>query len=308
MLRGGEAMGAATSQERLGLLFAMLCALNGAFVPAVAKLTTGRATPLFVAAATSAVSALAAVLLLAWRGEFAWLTRPRIGWRLLLIAALATTAANLLFFAGASRSSAIVATLCLQVEPAYALLLAWLALGHRPTRRRLLATAALLAGIGLALGATEFETSGGVWLLLATPLCWQLSHLIVLRGLVGVPALVVTSARYLHGGALLVLAWLALEGPAALPPLVELRALAPWLVLQGAVLGYAGTLAWYLAIARLDLARATAIVVPTIPLLAIGASFALLGEIPTARQWLGLGLTAIGIAVFVTGKGVTGER
>ncbi len=290
----------AERDERLGLLFAMLCALNGAFVPAVAKLTTGRATPLFVAAATSAVSAVAAVLLLAWRGEFAWLMRPRIGWRLLSIAALATAAANLLFFAGASRSSAIVATLCLQIEPAYALVLAWLVLGHRPTRRRVLATAALLAGIGLAVGATELETSGGVWLLLATPLCWQLSHLIVLRGLVGVPALVVTSARYLHGGIMLVLAWAALEGAATLPPLTELRALAPWVVVQGAVLGYAGTLAWYLAIARLDLARATAIVVPTIPLLAIGASFALLGEVPTPRQWLGLGLTAIGIAVFVS--------
>ncbi len=295
-------------EERLGLLFALLCALNGAFVPAIAKLTTGRATPLFVAAASSAVAAVAAGVLLAWRGEFAWLTRPRVGWRLLLIAALATTAANLLFFAGASRSSAIVATLCLQIEPAYALVLAWLVLGHRPTPRRLLATAALLAGIALAVGATELETSGGVWLLLATPLCWQLSHLVVLRGLGGVPALVVTSARYLHGGALLVLAWLALEGPAALPPLVDLRALAPWLVLQGAVLGYAGTLAWYLAIARLDLARATAIVVPTIPLLSIGASFALLGEVPTLGQWLGLGLTAVGIAVFVTGKGVTGDR
>ena len=39
--------------QRSGLLFAGLCALNGAFVPAVAKFTTDRADPLFVAAATT---------------------------------------------------------------------------------------------------------------------------------------------------------------------------------------------------------------------------------------------------------------
>jgi len=39
-------------QERIGLVCAALCALNGAFVPAVAKLTTNAASPLFVATAT----------------------------------------------------------------------------------------------------------------------------------------------------------------------------------------------------------------------------------------------------------------
>ena len=44
-IRGGR--------RRLGLLFAGLCALNGAFVPAVAKLTTARGDALFVATVTT---------------------------------------------------------------------------------------------------------------------------------------------------------------------------------------------------------------------------------------------------------------
>jgi drug/metabolite transporter (DMT)-like permease len=295
-------------EERLGLLAAALCALNGAFIPAVAKLTTGRASPLLVAAASNLFAAVAAFALMAVRGELHWLVeRPR-AWRLLAIAALGTGAAHLLLYVGASRTTAIVTTLCLQIEPAYSLLLAWLVLGHRPTPRRLVATVVLLAGIALAVGASAIETSLGVWFLLATPLCWQASHLVVLRGLVGVPAIVLTSGRYVYGGLLLTLLWLVAEGPAALPAQGTLSSLTPLLVLQGLVLSYGGTLMWYLAIARIDLARATAIVVPSIPLLSLGASFVLLGEVATATQWAGMGLTAAGILVFVTDrKGVSGD-
>jgi drug/metabolite transporter (DMT)-like permease len=97
--------------------------------------------------------------------------------------------------------------------------------------------------------------------------------------------------------------WAAIEGPATLPAPGALRALAPLLAVQGCVLGYGGTLLWYLAIARIDLARATAIVVPSIPLLSLAASFVLLGEVATAAQWVGLVLTAAGIAAFVTDEG-----
>jgi drug/metabolite transporter (DMT)-like permease len=287
------------ASERLGLFFAVACAINGAFVPAVAKLTTGRADALLVAALSNACAGLAALLVLGLRRQLAPLVAPRLAPSLVLIATLGTALAHYCFYLGASRTSAIVATLCLQVEPAYALLLSWLVLGHRPTPRRLAATALLLGGIALALGASAFETSTGVWLLLFTPLCWQVSHLVVLRRLVGTPAVVLSGARYLYGGAMLLALWAV--GGAASPPAAELTSLLPLLAVQGTVLGLGGTLLWYEAIARLDLTRATAIVVPLIPLLSLAASFALLGEVATPRQWLGLGLTAFGILLFVTG-------
>ena len=286
-------------EERIGLVAAALCALNGAFIPAVAKLTTGHASPMLVAAASNLCAGLAALALLAARGELRWLVeRPR-AWRFVAIAALGSAAAHLFLYFGASRTTAIVTTLCLQIEPAYSLLLSWLVLGHRPTPRRVFATVLLLAGIALAVGAGAVESSLGVWFLLATPLCWQASHLVVLRGLVGVPAIVLTSARYFYGGLLLAAMWAMFEGRPSLPPGGELWSLTPLLILQGLILSYGGTLMWYLAIARIDLARATAIVVPSIPLLSLAASFLLLGEVATSRQWAGLVLTAVGILVFV---------
>jgi len=99
--------------------------------------------------------------------------------------------------------------------------------------------------------------------------------------------------------------WL-LSGAAA-PHGAELATALPWLALQGVVLSYLGTLAWYRAITRLDLARTTAIVVPSIPLLSLAASFALLGEVPSAQQWAGLLLTGAGVVAFVTAPHATSE-
>ena len=287
-------------QERLGLAFAALCALNGAFVPAVAKLTTARADPLLVATATSAVAGVCALLLLTATGELRHLAERRTAPRLVAIGALGTALAHLLFYAGARRTTAIETVLCLQVESVYALFLARLFLGHPLTPRRLGAVAAILAGIALALNPSGLSGWLGVALLLATPLGWQTSHLIVLRGLGHVPPRALAGARYLFGGAILAAVWTASGGIERLPPPTELKSLVPILVAQGALLSFVGTLFWYETITRLDLARSTAIVVPSVPLLSLGASFALLGEVAQPRQWLGLLLTAAGVLAFVT--------
>lgn len=282
------------------MLCAAYCAANGAFVPAFAKLTTDRAAPLFVAAATTLCAAFCAGGVLHLRGELRLLvTRPFGGW-LFVVGGLGTAAAFLLFFRGAQHASAIDTVLCLQSEPVYSLLLAWLVLGHRPTRRRLGAIGVLLAGILLAVGAHGSATSSGIWMLLATPLCWQLSHLIVLRTLIGVPPSVLAGARYIDGGAILALLWVAGGGLSALPPRPAVLGVAPLLAFQGAVLSYLGTLVWYQALTRLDLARTTAIVVPSVPLLSLVATFLLLGEVPSITQGFGLVLTAAGVLAFVT--------
>jgi drug/metabolite transporter (DMT)-like permease len=274
-------------------------------VPAFAKLTTGRADAFFVAAATGLFAGLACAALLAARGELAELWRPGRWPELVGLGALGTGLAFFLFFAGAARTTAIETALVLQVEPAYSLLLTWLAFGHRPTLRRVGALVVILAGIALALGARTLSASTGIAILMATPLCWQLSHLLALKRLPGTSPVVLTGARYVYGGVLLGLAYLLRGGP--WPPAAELATLLPILALQGIVLSMVGTLLWYQTLLRLDLGRATAIVVPSIPLLSLGASFLLLGEVATPRQWLGLLLTAAGVLAMVTGPAARGR-
>ena len=57
----------------------------------------------------------------------------------------------------------------------------------------------------------------------------------------------------------------------------------------------------------LDLARTTAIVVPSIPILSLGASFLLLGEVASAREWAGLLLCVGGVSIFVTAPHAAGS-
>lgn len=287
-------------QERRGLIYAALCAVNGAFVPSFAKLTTDRGDAFFVAAMTSLCAGLCAFMVLGVRRELRVLVSPRSGPRLAVIGMLGTAAASYLFFVGASTTSAIDTVLCLQTEPAYSLVLSWLFLGHRPSARRVAAIVVLMAGIVLAIGTEGFSGSTGTWLLLATPLCWQASHLVTLRGLRGVEPPVLTGARYIYGGAMLAVLYVVLGDSGSRPPVGAWPAIMPLLAAQGIILAYAGTLLWYNAIARLDLARSTAIVVPSIPVLSLAATFLLLGETPTVQQLLGLLLTAAGVFAFVT--------
>ncbi len=293
--------------ERAGLLFAGLCAADAAFAASFAKLTTGAADALFVAMATTLFGAAFAIVHLGGRGELGRLVAREHVAGLALIGALGTGLAFLLYYGGASRASGIETALCIQIEPAYSLSLSWLALGHRPTRRRVIATLAILIGIAIAIGIERARASPGVWLLLATPFVWQLSHLVVLRGLPGVPPHVLTGARYVYGGGMLMLLWLLQDGPSRLGAVEGWSRLLALLAVQGVILSYAGTLLWYNAIARLDLARATSIVVPSIPVLSFAAGFAILGEVPSLREWIGLAITLAGVIAFVTGPGVADD-
>ena len=282
-------------EERLGLLAAALCALSGAFVPALAKLTTGRADALFVAAASNLCAAGAALPLLAWRGELRWSSRGR-----------APAASVRHRRARHRRRASAVLPRCQpnQCDCRHAL----------PADR-----ARVRAGPGVASARTSAD---------AAPACRDLvaagRHRVRHRrsapsgvggrvAAAGDAALLAAFASHraapaggrraarAHRRALCVRrcgAGAGLAGDrrrATLPASSALASLLPLLAVQGCVLGYVGTLFWYQAITRLDLARTTAIVVPAIPLLSFAASFLLLGEVASPRQWLGLLLTAAGI-------------
>jgi drug/metabolite transporter (DMT)-like permease len=252
----------------------------------MARLTTEHGDPLFVAAVTTAFAGLAAAGVLWARGEIRALFVGRDALPLFWLGALGTMLPNLLFFLGTARTSALDAVLCLQTEPAFSLLLAWLVLGHRLTLRRALSAAVLLAGIAFAMSGHSTPDPVGIGMLLATPLAWQLSHLLVLRRLAAVKPEVLTGARYVWGSLWLgsVTAVFALGTGHSLLPASVSEAQLPILALQGILLSFVGTMLRYQAIARLDLARATAIVVPSIPLLTLATAFAIVGEVPTLRQ------------------------
>ncbi len=288
--------------ERAGLGFAGLCVLSGAFVAPVARLSTEGGDALFVATATTLLAGLTAAVVLLAKGQLRSLVSGRDALPLVMLGALGTMIPNLLFFLGTARTSALDAVLCLQTEPAFSLLLAWLVLGHRLTLRRVFSVAVLLIGIVCAMTGDSIRDPLGISMLLAAPLAWQLSHLLVLRRLTGARPELLTGARYVWGGICLgfTAAVFCLVTDRPLLPASPTEAQLPLLALQGIVLSYCGTMLWYQAIARLDLARATAIIVPSIPVLTLVTAFVIVGEVPSLRQVVGLCIVAGGVLSFVS--------
>jgi drug/metabolite transporter (DMT)-like permease len=285
-----------------GLAFAAYCVVNSSFVPAVAKLTTSHADGLTIALFTSAFAALVSLGLLVVQGKLRLLLRD-FGW-LVLIGTLGTAVAFLLYYSGARRVTAVETALCVQTEPIYSLIGTRFVLGYPTAKRRIAAVTAIAAGIALAIGMAPTSPLLGLGFLLATPLAWQMSHWVALKRLPVFDPQQLSGARYVYGSLALGAAWLALDGPAALPPRSDLGSFLPIVALQGAVLSFGGTLAWYAAVKRLDLPRATAIVVPSAPILSLFVSYLVLGEHVSVREVCGFLLAAAGVLTFALNPSV----
>jgi drug/metabolite transporter (DMT)-like permease len=293
--------------EIAGLAAAAYCVANSSFVPTVAKLTTAYASGLTIALFTSAFAGVVSVALLAARGELALLYPRRDLATLVAIGALGTGLAFLLYYSGAKRVSAIETALCVQTEPIYSLIGTYLVLGYPASKRRIFAVTAIAGGIALAIGTAPVSGWLGLGLLLATPLAWQSSHWVALRRLREFNPIQLSAARYVYGPLVLLPIWFAVAGPETLPARAQLTGFLPGVALQGMVLSFGGTLAWYAAVKRLDLTRATAIVVPSAPIVSLFVSYLVLGEQPTLRQVIGFGMTAAGVLTFVLAPSVTRE-
>jgi drug/metabolite transporter, DME family len=294
--------------EAAGLSLAAYCVVSSSFSPAAAKLTTSLASGFTIALFTSLFAALVVVTLLAWRGELRLLVPRAELPTLFAIGALGTGVAFAMFYSGAQRVTAIETALCVQTEPIYSLIGTRLVLGYPMPKRRVAAVIAIAGGIALAIGTRPTSGWLGLGLLLATPLAWQISHWIALKNLKEFNPLQLSAARYVYGSIVLGVTWLCFEGISGLPSRADVASFLPGVALQGMVLSFGGTFAWYGAVKRLDLTRTTAIVVPSAPIVSLLVSYLVLGEQASLRQLVGFGTTALGVLAFALSPSVASHE
>lgn len=284
---------------RVGLILAVVNTVIGAMQPVVTRYGALRIDPLLLCAGTVGVASLCIAPVLYRAGELRLLFSRRYTLRLFAISAVGTIATTFSLIYGLREVKAITGVLLLQTEPIYSLLLATLVVGERPSLRQVAATAAILAGISLAVG-----TGGGVAgttaiALLMTPLFWQTSHVLCLPVMPPLSPTCIAGARYIFAAIVLapVLVW---SGSANLTQLAA-PAPAAVILLTGTVIYAIGSSTWYGAISRLSLAWTTALVVPGIPLLTILFAIAFLGEKVSARELAGIAIAIAGVIALVLG-------
>lgn len=215
---------------------------------------------------------------------------PREQWPRLIIAGFLSIAAfNILLafaqlMAPTSRAAILTFTM-----PIWATLLALPILGERFDRRRLL-------GLGLGISGLvcldlplirSGQFSPGLALALLAALSWALGTIVTKRWPVAAPALTIAAWQLLVGGVAAGLGMLVFEGlpvPKLLSP--KVAAALSFHILGAQALAY---FLWFVVVARLPagIASLGTLMVPAVGVL---GSVLLLGERPTATDWLGLAL------------------
>jgi drug/metabolite transporter (DMT)-like permease len=296
----GQSLRAApASQFGLGLTMAIATTVIAAFQPVAMRYGALHIDPLLFSATAVASAAVCATIVLGYAGELRWLVDRRYAPRLLVLSLTGTLATSLLLIYGLRRIDAVAGVILLESEPIYSLVLATIFLGERPSRRQMLATAGILAGIGSVFGGRAFSPLYAAALVLFTPLFWQISHVISLRVMPPLRPLCVTGARYIFAAIVLIVLTVLIDHRSAAQLMNGEAMLAA--ILTGAFIYFGGSLTWYGAISRLSLTWTTAFVIPGVPILSFAFAVAFLGERPSVRELLGITIAIGGVAALVTG-------
>jgi len=304
----GEAAGRRISRAhersrafKAGVALAVANTIIGAGQPALTRWGAVNLDPLLFCTGAVVIAAVCSISLLQMRGELKLLFDRRFRLRLAAMSAVGTIATSLLVTFGMTRINAIAATILLQTEPVYSLLLAVVVVKERPSGRQLLATATILVGIASVFGAGgTFSPMWAATMVLITPLFWQSSHVMGLRLMPPLSPLTVTAGRMVYAALGLGLL-LILTRPGTLPQAAGPQAMAV-IAVTGFFIYFLSALTWYGAISRLSLAWTTALVVPAIPLLSILFAIVFLGEHATSREILGVLIAIAGVLALVLGS------
>jgi len=271
------------SEFGVGLAMAVATTVIAALQPVVMRYGSLKADPLFFSTVAMVAAALSAALVAGWKGELNQIFARPYAPRLFALSLTGSLATSLLLIYGLHQIDAVAAVILLESEPVYSLILGTMFLRERPSTRQLLATAAILAGIGSVFGAGRaFSPFTAAAMVFVTPLFWQISHVISLGVMPPLRPLCVTCARYVYAALVLVVVALIVDRGA----FGELGNRDVMLAagFTGAFVYFAGSLTWYGAISRLSLTWTTAFVIPGVPLLSFAFAIIFLGERPNLRE------------------------
>jgi O-acetylserine/cysteine efflux transporter len=188
-----------------------------------------------------------------------------------------------------------------QSEPVYSLLLSTIFVGESPSERQMLATAAILVGIGSVFaGSGSYSPLWASAIIFTTPLFWQASHVMGLKLMPPLTPTSITGGRFLYASIVLT-AMLLIFRRDSIVQLADPISLGV-IVVTGFFIYLLSGLTWYGAINRLSLAWTTALVVPGIPILSILFAVMFLGERAAAREVVGILISVSGVLTLVLGS------
>lgn len=265
--------------------------LAGLF-PVITKYGVGFINPLFFAAISALIGAGFMLIFLKFRKELRQLFSKELLLNLFLIGLFGTFLSSIVFFFGSTMTSGINASILLQVEPIYSIVLSFFLLSELIRKKQVAITLLILSGTIIVLYNGVLSINMGDILILLTPLFWQIGHVVARKTLEKTSSYVVSGARVFYGGILLFILSL-------IPGFSEYEFLTdPGIMLifvfQGIIVYVGSMIVWYEAIGRINLSKATAIIAPY-PIFSVILAWIFLGETVSIYQLAGLAIIIAGI-------------
>jgi len=269
----------------------------GATQPVLTRYAALRLDPILFCAAVTTIAAMCALPILYRNGELRLLFDRRYARWLIAMSMTGTVMTSLTLIYGMRHIDAVAAVILLETEPVYSLILSVVVIGERPSPRQLLATAAILIGIGsVFFSGNAFSPMFAATLVFISPFFWQTSHVLGLRVMPPLTPISVAGARFIFAACVFIPMFLIrlflMQPGASIAPLRDPSMLMV-ICATGFFVYFLSALTWYGAISRLSLSWTTALVVPGVPLISMLFAMMFLGEHPTSREITGV-LIAIG--------------
>ena len=278
--------------ETIGMIFVFIQLVTAGLQPVFTKFIVGTVNPLFAASIASLIGCMIPLILLIKYGKLKIIVDRKNIKEILLIGFFGTTVTYFLFFTGAQLTSGINTAILMQAEPIYSLFLGYFILKEKITSKQILTTLLVVAGVVIVIFSGTFSLNLGDVLILLTPLFYQISHVIAKKTIKRIGTFAVQAGRYLFAGLTLFI-FSSIFGMNQFILLAEPMNLTAILLLGIGVAGI-GSLAWYEAIRRINLSKATAMISPY-SILSIILAWFILKEFPSIYQITGLILVLIGI-------------
>jgi drug/metabolite transporter (DMT)-like permease len=290
------------SEETVGVILVLISILFYGLEPIISKYTVNTVNPLFTATISILFASIIPLFILINKGMVKELIKRENIVYLFFISFFGSVIALILFLVGVRMTSGISASLLLQIEPIYSALLGFFVLREAISKRQVFAMFLVIIGVGVIFYNGSLQINYGDILILATPLFYQISHLIVKKVMKGIEEDVIIAGRFLYAAPiLLILSTLA--GANQFEVLLKPLYFSSLLFLGVSwALGY---ILWIKAIRRINLSKATVIVAPY-PVLSLIFAWMILSEVPSVYQITGLFLVIIGI--YATGKTKSEKR
>jgi drug/metabolite transporter (DMT)-like permease len=281
------------SEETVGVILVLISILFYGLEPIISKYIVNTVNPLFTATISILFASIIPLFILINKGMVKELIKRENMVYLFFISFFGSVIALILFLVGVGMTSGISASLLLQIEPIYSVLLGFFVLKEAIGKRQLSAMFLVIIGVGVIFYNGSLQINYGDILVLATPLFYQISHLIVKKVMKKIEEDVIIAGRFLYAVPIfLVLSTLAGANQFE----VLLKPLYFSLLLFLGVSWALGYILWIKAIKRINLSKATVIVAPY-PILSLIFAWVILSEVPSVYQLTGLVLVIIGIYV-----------